>query len=119
MSGKNGNGAKPPADGWIVDINRLKRKELPAFQQAFTDAQAANDDSGLHMWAAKVIAAWPFPLDPTDPASYGELGLVDYNEAMRRFADSFRAVQPDAPVEDSSEVRGEGSPAGTPASVVA
>lgn len=81
----------PHDDRWVVDMNGIKRKDMKAFNEDFKAAQETNDDEILHKWLAKVIKRWPHALDPSDPESYMELGLADYQEAAGRFGDAFRS----------------------------
>lgn len=113
MAGTNGNGAKPD-DGWVIDLNGIKRHEADAFEAAFNHAKDAQNDSGLFVWAAKIIKKWPFESDPSDPESYPALGLLDYAEAMARFGNAFQPLrEATQKMVESGNAGNEGGTAGT------
>lgn len=54
-----------------IDLNRLSYK---AYRE-FLAAGSAGDEVGL---LCQVVTAWPFAGDPTQRASYDDLGLLDW-----------------------------------------
>jgi hypothetical protein len=63
-----------------IDLNRLSYK---AYRE-FLAAGAAGDEIEL---LCQVVAAWPYPGDPQDRASYDDLGLLDWlalQQALRQ-----------------------------------
>lgn len=102
-----------PEDGWIIDLNGIKAKEMAQLQAALKQVEETGVPDEAWTWAAKAIKAWPFEGDPSNPASYGELGLLDHGKVMRRFLDSFRASAAAAEeAQNGSAARGERSSAG-------
>ena len=57
-------------NGVMIDLNRLTYREY----REFLDAGDSADEIDL---LAKVVTAWDFDGDPTDPASYDALGMLD------------------------------------------
>lgn len=87
MAGKNG--AKPD-NGWLIDLNMIKRRELPAMEADRQKAVDSGDDAPLIAWLARTIKKWPYDSDPANIESYQDLGLLEYMEAMRRFGAAFQ-----------------------------
>lgn len=56
--------------GITIDLNRLTYREYRQFIEAGTQA----DEIAV---LAKVVTAWPYAGDPSDPASYDQLGMLD------------------------------------------
>lgn len=76
-------------DDWVIDLNVFKAKERPAIDAALKSGK----DEDSYPYMARAIKVWPFKaLDPSDPSSYGELGLVEQTEAVTRFVLSFQRV---------------------------
>jgi hypothetical protein len=91
---------------WVIDLNGIKARERAALNAALT----SGDDEQAYVYFARVIKVWPFKqLDPAKPESYGELGLAEHTEVVRRFALSFQALGAAiAALANSGETAGEG-----------
>ncbi len=64
-----------------IDLNRLSYGQY----QAFVSGDTAGD---LIPLLATVVTTWPHPGDPSDPASYADLGMLD----MLALAEALRAA---------------------------
>ena len=99
-------------DGWIVDLNAIKAKELGALEAAF-DQMSSGSIEAIYPWAARIIKQWPFELDPSDPESLGELGMIDFREAIAHLTAAFqRYTEPMDTLPESGNVGSEGSVTG-------
>lgn len=100
---------------WVLDLNGIKAKERAALDAAMK----SGDDEQVYPFMAKVIKVWPYALNPSDPASYGELGMEDSFEAAHRFALAiFRYLKALQTFADGLETTGEGRGAGAPEGAV-
>lgn len=92
---------------WEIDFNRIKRKEITAFQEAYKRAEETQTDDALLPWMARVIVTWPFAGNPSTIEAYDELGLADYGEVAVRFIEGFQRLT--APKLGPGESGGAGS----------
>lgn len=73
-----------------IDLNRLRYQDY----RRFLDAATPGDEIAL---LATVVRAWDFPGDPSDPASYGQLGLLDLLAVQRAVQQALRAALAEHP----------------------
>jgi len=67
----------------IVSFEGVKMKDF----RAYWSAVGRGDWKGQDEFFAKVVTAWVYDLDPSQPESYGELSVSAYNKvqvAIRR-----------------------------------
>lgn len=58
----------------VVDMRGWRMKDYRHFMKATQES----DFGSMFDILAKVVKSWPFDGDPTDPASYDELGMEDW-----------------------------------------
>lgn len=73
------------ADSIQIDLNRLSFAQYLAFLEA---GEAADDFEIL----SKVVVAWPLPADPSDPASYPALGMLDLLAVQAAFREAVQGA---------------------------
>lgn len=67
------------APGFAIDLARLKMKHYRAWIKA-AETQDVGEINGI---LAGLITRWPYAYDPTDAASYDELTLTEWKDAVQ------------------------------------
>ena len=113
----NGNGVGLTlGDGWEIDLNAIKAKEMNAFQNAFRKL-GKNNMEEFWPWAMKIIKKWPFEPDPSKLESYDDLGMMDLMEVVQQVTICFHSALAKAQaIADSINVGSEGGTTGAPES---
>jgi hypothetical protein len=78
---------------WKINLNNVKAKEKKALNADIKVYNDTNDTEVMYKWFVRFIVSWPYDGDPSDPESYGELGLEELMEVEDRVTASFQRAQ--------------------------
>lgn len=90
------NGRKDPvkdpvetaAVGFEIDLRNLKMKQY----RRWLKAAETNDLAVINEILAEIVVQWPYSLPSNDPASYDELGVMEYRDAVKAVAELLNAT---------------------------